>query len=108
MLLHGGAMSFFGVCHAIRETLTALARFRKGAACLDAEIGVPGSLARPLRRSARLSCRAFVPKIIFRLRLADLPVQNIYLGFVASLTPSGEAPSSKTLATLSSSCFFQL
>src|SRR5438874_10120167 len=35
------------------------------------------------RRSARLSCRAFVPKIIFDLQLADLPVQMIDLGLIA-------------------------
>src|SRR5262244_1050940 len=34
------------------------------------------------RRSARLSCRAFVPKIIFDLQLADLPVQKIDLRFI--------------------------
>src|SRR5215831_5484136 len=30
-------------------------------------------------RSARLSCRAFVPKIVFDLQLADLPIEKIDL-----------------------------
>src|SRR5215472_3139471 len=57
-------------------------------------------------RSTRLSCRAFVPKIIFDLQLADLPVQKIDLRFIGGCL--ADAPPSNTLtahrAVASSSC----
>jgi len=55
-------------------------------------------------RSARLSCRAFVPKKSFSIQLADLPIQKIDL----SLSDGSLGPPSKTLAAPSRRCFFQL
>src|SRR5271168_3916498 len=44
------------------------------------DIGSAGrSRSTSARRSARLICRAFVPKIVFDLQLADLSIQNIDL-----------------------------
>jgi hypothetical protein len=65
------------------------------------EIGSAGFMRSTTgRRSARLSCRAFVPKIIVDLQLADLPVRR---STCASLVaPSADAPSHPAVA--SSSC----